>query len=115
MSEMWIQHSEKILKHIKESGANEEKDRLDYIKSIRFMLNALNRSLVGWIQWINNPDVMTKFTEEELEDVNKILADLICSFIEYDLKISRMGAEKRLKARKMAEKRNIQGTNILYI
>ena len=67
------------------------------------------------MQWVNNPDMMTKFTVEELEDVNKELSNLVCPFIEYDLKISQMGAEKGLTARKKAERRRRQGTGIFYV
>ena len=52
-----------------------EKDRLEHVRSILFMLNVLGRSINGWIQWIQNPDMMTKFKKEELEDIDKRLTE----------------------------------------
>lgn len=115
MSARWIQSSRKILNRIKELQEIEEKDRLDHVRSIRFMLSALQRSLVGWMQWVNNPNVMTKFTKEELEDVNKELSKLTRSFIEYDLRVTKIGAEKGLTARKKAAKKRRERTRIFYI
>ena len=55
------------------------------------MLSALQRSLLGWTQWVSNPDVMTRFTREELEEMDKKLAEFTCSFIEYDIKVTKKG------------------------
>jgi len=63
LSERWIQVSEKILSQLKRLEEAREKDRLEYVRSIRFTLSALQRSLLGWMQWVNNPDIMTRFTQ----------------------------------------------------
>jgi hypothetical protein len=55
---------------------------------IRFTLFALQRSVTGWIEWANNPDVMAEFSLEELKEINKNLSELVCAFIEYDAKIT---------------------------
>ena len=54
MSEMWIQVSEKLLDQIKLLEEAKERDRLELVRSIRFILSALQRSLLGWMQWANN-------------------------------------------------------------
>jgi len=61
------------------------------------MLGALQRSIWGWMQWVNNPDVMTKFTNEELGEINKKITKFTKSFIKYDMKITKKGEEKGLE------------------
>ena len=105
MSESWIQSSEKILDRIKALEKIEGKDRLELVRSLGFMLGALHRSLLGWMQWANNPDIMTRFTQEDLEGINKNLSELVRSFIEYDIEATKLGAEKGLKTRKRAKRK----------
>jgi hypothetical protein len=58
--------------------------------------------------WINNPDIMTEFTLEEIEEMNRKLSGFIRSFIEYDLEITQKGIDKGLLAkRKVTKKRRI--------
>jgi len=88
MSGKWVQDCERILNEIKKSAKVEGQDRLDMVRMIRFTLFALQRSVTGWMEWANNPDVMAEFSLEELKEINKTLADLVCSFVEYDAKIT---------------------------
>ena len=104
MSETWIQSSEKILDRIKDLEKIEGKDRLELVRSLGFMLGALHRSLLGWMQWVNNPDILIRFTQEDLEGMNKNLSELVRSFIEYDIEATKLGAEKGLKARKKVKR-----------
>ena len=53
MSERWIQVSEKILEQLKRLDDTKDKDRLELVRSLRFVLSVLQRSLIGWTQWIN--------------------------------------------------------------
>ena len=83
---------------------------------MRFVLGALQRSLVGWIQWVNNPEIMVKFTQEDLEKMNKNLAEFVRSFIEHDLEVTKLGGKRGLKARKRAErKRRERAPEAIYI
>ena len=82
---------------------------------MRFMLGALQRRLMGWMGWVNNASIMTKFTKEELEDINEQLSRLSRSLIEYDLEVTEKGSEKDLAARKGAEGRRRQGTGFFYV
>ena len=104
MSERWVQVSEKVLDQIKRLEEAKERDRLELVRSISFMLSALQRSLLGWMGWVNNPDIMTRFTQEDLEEMNKKLSELSRSFIEYDLKVTEQGTKKGLKAKKKKPK-----------
>jgi len=114
LSSGWIQSCQKILERIKDLEKTKEKDRLEYVRSIRFMLGALQRSLLGWMQWVNNPDVMTRFTEEELSEINKRITEFTRAFIEYDLEITKKGTEKGLEASRRAQ-REVRGREVIYI
>lgn len=88
MEGKWAQECERILDRIRKSAKVEGQDRLDMVRMIRFTLFALQRSVAGWMEWANNPDIMAKFSLEELEEINRTLAELVCAFVEYDAKIT---------------------------
>ncbi|PDM26792.1 hypothetical protein DRO47_01430 [Candidatus Bathyarchaeota archaeon] len=110
LGERWIKSSERILERIKRIEEVEDKDRLDYVRDIRFLLSALHRSLVGWIQWVNNPDVMARFSREELDSIAKRISEFTRSFIEYDIEATKAGIEKNLEVR-----RRESGEEVFYI
>jgi len=98
MAGKWAKDCERILDKIKNSAEVKGKDRLDMVRMIRFTLFALQRSVTGWMDWVDNPDIMAKFSLEELRGINKNLAELVCNFVEYDAKITgetEMELEKR--------------------
>jgi len=116
MAGKWVQDCERILETIKKSAEVEGKDRLDMVRLIRFTILALQRSVTGWMEWANNPDIMARFSLEELKEINKTLAELVCAFVEYDAKITgktEMGLRKtedrteRTLTRKLQEKKDI--------
>jgi hypothetical protein len=100
MTGKWAQDCERILKEIKSSKV-EGQDRLDMVRMIRFTLFALERSVTGWMEWANNPDVMAEFSLEELKEINKTLAELVCAFVEYDAKIT---GQTEMELRKREDK-----------
>jgi bisphosphoglycerate-dependent phosphoglycerate mutase len=54
------------------------------------------------MQWADNPDVMAQFSLDELAEINKNLADLVCAFVDYDAKITgsqEAKIEKKIKKR----------------
>ena len=115
MSERWIQVSDKILGQIKRLEEAKGRDRLELVRSLRFMLSALQRSLLGWMQWVNNPDIMTRFTQEDLQKMNKKLSDFTHSFIEYDLEATKLGAQKGLKTKKKVKKKKEERAEAFYV
>ncbi len=115
MSERWIQVSEKILGQMKRLEEAKERDRLELVRSLRFMLSALQRSLLGWMQWVNNPDIMTRFKQEDLEKMDKKLSEFTRSFIEYDLEATKLGAQKGLKAKKKVKKKKEERAEAFYV
>ncbi len=115
LSDRWVQVSKKILDQIKRLEEAKERDRLELVRSIRFMLNTLQRSLLGWMQWVNNPDIMTRFTQEDLEKMNKKLSEFARSFIEYDLEATNLGVQRGLKAIKKVKKKKEERAEIFYV
>ena len=94
LSEGWVERCERILDRIKTLENSKDMDRLELIQSMGFNLGSLVGSLSGWFQWINNPDIMTRFNKEELEVINKGIIDFVKSFIEYDMKITKQAIQK---------------------
>ena len=115
MSEKWIQISEKILDQIKSLEDAKQRDRLELVRSMHFMLSALQRSLLGWMQWVTTPDIMARFTHSDLEGMNKKLTVLTSSFIEYDLEATKLGAKRGLKAKRRAKKKKEERPETFYV
>ena len=113
MNERWIQRSERIIEQIKELEETKDRDRLELVRSLRFMLGALGTSLAGWMQWISNPDTMTVFSKEELEEMNKTIMGIVKSFIEYDIKMTNEGFQKGIKERRSTERKTAE--RVLYV
>ena len=77
-----------LIDQIKKLEDIEGQDRLDMLRTIRFIVFALQRSVSGWIEWVNNPDIMAGFSLEGLKEIQMNLAKLAQNFIEYDSKIT---------------------------
>ncbi|MCD6470310.1 DUF2153 family protein [Candidatus Bathyarchaeota archaeon] len=108
MSESWIRLSERTLEQIRRFLERKDMDRLELVQSMRFILLALHRSLMGWMNWINNPDIMVAFSKEELAEMNRKLGEFVQDFIKYDIEITKQGARKSgatIEARARAEER----------
>ncbi len=116
MSEGWIRVSERIIEQLKCLEDTKDKDRLELVRSLRFVLSVLQRSLIGWSQWVSNPDIMTIFSQEDLESMTKKLSEFTRSFVEYDLKMTSLGAEKGLKApKKVSKKQKEERSERFYV
>lgn len=98
LSERWVKVSEKVLDQLRQMKEPKEKDRLELVRSMRFVLRALEMSVVGWMQWINNPDIMTKFAKGDLEKMNRKLSKFTQDFIKYDIEATKLGTQVGLKA-----------------
>lgn len=96
MSENWLQECRQYLKMLDEMSSSKDRDRLDLVRSVRASLSAVNHSLWGWMQYVNNPDIMGKFTKEELEEIDGNLIEFAKNFVEYDVKITQLGTQKGL-------------------
>jgi hypothetical protein len=67
------------------------------------------------MQWVNKPDIMTRFTQEDLDKMNKKLSELTRSFIKYDLEATKLGAHRGLKARKKVTKKKKGRAETFYV
>jgi hypothetical protein len=119
MSGRWVQDCKTILDQIKKLEDVEGRDRLDMVRVIRFTLHALQRSVSGWLQWADNPDIMTNFSLEELLEINKNLAKLTRSFVEYDAEITSI-TEKDITAKERDAQRELMErtrgkTEVFYV
>ena len=115
MSERWIKVSERILDQLKALENTDDKDRLELVRSLRFVLNVLQRSLIGWTQWVNNPDIMTIFSQKDLKNMTETLSEFTRSFIKYDLEMTGLGVKKGLKISKKATKKKDERTERFYV
>ncbi|MGQ9679763.1 MAG: DUF2153 family protein [Candidatus Bathyarchaeia archaeon] len=97
MGERWVQECNMYLKQIKDALSTESPDRLELVRAMYISLLALSHSVWGWLQYVNNPEVMGKFSLSELNEVNSTIGKFALEFLEYDIKITRMGMEKGLK------------------
>ena len=115
LSSHWIRVSERILTQLKDLEKTKKRDRLELVKSIHFVLRALEMSMLGWKQWVNSPDIMVKFTKQDLENMNQRMTDFALSFIEYDIEMTQLGVKKGLKAEKKVKKKREKKPRSSYV
>jgi hypothetical protein len=116
MEGRWVNDCQKILKEIRKSEKVEGQDRLDMVRTIRFTILALQRSVTGWMQWADNPDIMAQFSLDELVEINKNLAKLVSAFVDYDAKITG-SQEKKIekKIRKESTRKPQETKDMFYV
>ena len=107
MHQNWTQRSENTLSQIKKLMEAPDQDRLELVRVIRFALGALGQSLGGWMQWINSPEVMSSFTQEELQEMAKTITDIVTGFIDYDIKVTSLGMEKGLAKQRASRQQGV--------
>jgi len=116
LSDGWIQVSERVLDQLKHLEETKDKDRLDQVRYLRFVVSVLQRSLIGWTQWVNNPEIMTIFSQNDLEKMTKTLSEFTRSFVKYDLEMTRLGIKKGLKSpKKVAKKKKEERPERFYV
>lgn len=115
LSEKWIEVSKKILEQLKFNEEIKNKDRLELVRSLRYILSVMQRSLFGLTQWVNNPDIMSIFSQEDLEEMTKRLSDFSKCFVEYDLEVTNLGVKKGLKAPKKIKKGREESADRFYV
>lgn len=116
MSENWIKVSTRLLNQLEQLESSKGKDRLELVRSLRFILNILQRSMIGWTQWVNNPDIMTIFSQNDLEKMTEKLSEFTQIFIKYDLEITNLGIKKGLKSpKRVSQQEKTQRTERFYV
>jgi hypothetical protein len=94
MTERWISQNEEMLKVLGELAAKKGEDRLELVNSMVFALNAIDRSIHGWRSWIQNLQLMAKFSEDELKEMKEGLIEKAQEFIKYDTEVTERHKEK---------------------
>ena len=89
MSERWIKECEQVLEGMRKVTSKKDRDRLEHITAMLFIINALERSLNGWKMWVRNLSMMSRFTLEELEEIEKALHKQAESIIKYDIEATK--------------------------
>ncbi len=78
------------------------------------MLTVLQRSVLGQLKWVKNPEIIAECSQEQLKKVNSHISEFARSFIKYDVEVTKLGAEKDRKAGKKAEKKK-ERWGIFYV
>jgi len=104
----WIQRSEKTLEQIKGLMDSPEQDRLELVRVMRVAFGALGNSLGGWMQWINSPEIMSSFSQEELQEMAKTVTDMVTSFLAYDIEMTNQGMQKGLAKQRQANQQQVR-------
>ena len=90
---------------MEERTAKEDRDRLELINSMLFSLHALNQSVHGWQKWIQNLSFMSKFSINELQEMEAGLVATVRTFIEYDLDVTKRHEHKIPQIRRRVEEK----------
>ncbi|MCW4051411.1 MAG: DUF2153 family protein [Candidatus Bathyarchaeota archaeon] len=96
MNVSWIDRSQKTLEQLKELREKRDLDRLDLVKGMRFSFGSLGQSLSGWMQWVNSPEIMSQFNQQELQEMSDTIIDMVIKFVEHDRDITDIGMKKGL-------------------
>ena len=96
MNQGWIERTQKTVDQLQKIKEKRDMDRLEIITALRFSFGALSQSLGGWLQWVNSPEIMSQFTQEELLEMSDKLIDMVTDFVEYDRDITDYGMQKGL-------------------
>jgi hypothetical protein len=115
MEGRWVNDCQRILDEIKKSVKAEGHDRLDIVRTIRFTILALQRSVTGWMQWADNPDIMAQFSLDELKEINSNLAELVCAFVDYDARITGSQESKIEKKIRKETRKTQDEQDIFYV
>lgn len=102
----WIERTQKTIDQLMALKEKDDADRLEMVKNMRFAFGALSQSLGGWMQWVNSPEIMSQFNQEELKDMSDKIIDMVIMFVEYDRDITDYGMNKGLGKQRQDEGSN---------
>jgi hypothetical protein len=103
MGEQWIEECNEYLRRIRESTATAAPDRLEVVRSMHTALLAINHSTLGWLQYVNNPDIMSMFDLPELEEIQLTLNKFAEAYILNDIEVTKKGMRKGMNKNKQNE------------
>jgi hypothetical protein len=103
MGEQWIEECNEYLRRIRESTTAAAPDRLEVVRSMHTALLAINHSTLGWLQYVNNPDIMSMFDLPELEEIQLTLNKFAEAYILNDIEVTKKGMRKGMNMIKQNE------------
>jgi hypothetical protein len=113
VSDQWITQSDQLLQSLRALQSQTDKDRLEIIKAMFFILNTLERSLKGWRSWVQNLDFMARFSADELRELEDGLNVSAQAFVQYDVDVTKKYQSKiptvKFKVRKGRAKVDTRG------
>ena len=110
MMERWIDESRELLKAL-EVASKKGEDRLELVNSMVFALIAINRSIGGWMSWMQSLDFMSRFSEDELKEMKQGFIKEARGFIQYNTEVSIKYKDKASELRE--EERERPDTGII--
>ena len=113
LAENWFSQSQELLKALEEAASRKEEDRLELFSAMVFALNAIDRSLLGWKGWMQNLQLMSKFSEDELREMKGELIKEAQGFIKYDVEVSIKHKDKIPQIIIREEGRERPGTGVI--
>lgn len=96
------------MKTIEKLSTKKERDRLEIISSMILALNALDRSVHGWRSWIGSLRLMSRFTENELREMEESLVKIVRDFVEYDVAVTQKHKDKITRINIARRKRDVR-------
>jgi hypothetical protein len=108
MHQNWLQRSENTIKQLKQLKESPDQDRLELVRVMRFAFGALGTSLAGWMQWINSPEIMSSFNQEELQEMAKTITGMVEQFVAYDIEITDKGTRKGLEKQRANDQQGVR-------
>jgi hypothetical protein len=120
VSEPWLQQSKNILNTLEKFATSEENDRLEIINAMLFTLNALDaldRSLQGWRRWVQNLAFMSRFTQDELQEIERGLIEKVRAFVQFDMEVTQQHEQKipQIRFRTRRRRRQSEATTGLVV
>ncbi len=94
LTERWIEQSEHLVKAMEQLSAKKGRDRLEIITSMILALNALDRSVHGWRSWVGSLRLMSRFTEDELREMEACLVKVAQDCVKHDIAVTQQHKDK---------------------
>lgn len=98
------EYIEEVKLLIRELKKKEIKDRMDAHASLSEILVQLQSSILGWAKWIQDPRIMSRFSEEELKTFFEEMRKISIEFLELDIKATNKMLKKGKKKSKKKTK-----------
>jgi len=94
----WKAIHEETLKLIDDLASKRQRDRLDLLNLMNLSLYAMARSLIGWYQRLENPEVLSSLSDEELRELADKISRIAKEFVKYDIRTTKRYSKRGIKS-----------------